>query len=667
MAHAPQPHAEPGTIDPVCGMTVSPERARGVVVHGGRTYRFCSERCADRFRAEPDRWLREPAPDVEAPAGAEYVCPMHPEAVRPAPGTCPICGMALEPRTAGAGDENPELDGMRRRLVVSAILTAPLFLLTMAAMFGASAAHALGARAGGWLEFALTTPVVAWGARPFFARAWESLRHRSANMFTLIAIGIGAAYGYSVAATIAPDLFPPSVRGHAGEVARYFEAAAVITTLVLVGQVLELTARSRTGSAIRALLALAPRTARRLTEDGSEGDVPLEHVRIGDLLRVRPGEKVPVDGAVVEGTSAVDESMLTGESIPVEKTPGARVTGGTVNGTGSFVMRAERVGNETLLARIVRMVSAAQRSRAPIQRLADAVAAWFVPAVIVVAVLTFLAWLVLGPPPALAHAVVNAVAVLIIACPCALGLATPMAVMVGVGRGATAGVLMKNAEALEFLEQVDTLVVDKTGTLTEGRPQLASVVAAADADEASVLAVAAGLEQASEHPLATAVITGARERRVTPARVEGFRARPGRGVTGTIEGRPAALGNAALLTELGVEPGPLDARADALRAGGETVVYVVDDGRVAGLLGVADPIKATTPEAIAMLRADGLRIVMVTGDGRATAEAVARQLGIDEAHADVLPERKGEIVARLRAEGRTVAMAGDGVNDAPAL
>jgi Cu+-exporting ATPase len=575
--------------------------------------------------------------------------------------------MALEPRTPVATDANPELDDMRRRLVVSAVLTAPLFLLTMADMLGASTAHVLGVRARGWLELGLATPVVAWGARPFFVRAWDSLRHRSANMFTLIAIGIGAAYGYSVAATVAPHVFPASARGHAGEVARYFEAAAVVTTLVLLGQVLELAARSRTGSAIRALLALAPRTARRLADDGSEVDVPLEHVHPGDRLRVRPGEKVPVDGAVVDGTSAVDESMLTGEPIPVEKTPGARVTGGTVNGTGSFVMRAERVGNEMLLARIVRMVSEAQRSRAPIQRLADAVAAWFVPAVIVVAVLTFVGWLLLGPPPALAHAVVNAVAVLIIACPCALGLATPMAVMVGVGRGATAGVLVKNAEALEILEKVDTLVVDKTGTLTEGRPRLASVIAASGADEVRLLAVAAGLEQASEHPLAAAVLTGARERRVTPTRVEGFRARPGRGVTGTIAGRRVALGNVALLTELGVDPGQLAARADALRGRGETVVYVVDDGRLAGLLGVADPIKPTTPEAIAMLHADGLRIVMVTGDGRATAEAVARQLAVDEVHADVLPERKGEIVARLRAEGRTVAMAGDGVNDGPAL
>jgi Cu+-exporting ATPase len=593
---------------------------------------------------------------------------MHPEIVRDEPGSCPICGMALEPLVPTA-EEGPsaELLDMERRLRVCAVLTVPLLAPMVSDLIpGNPLLHALGPRPLAWIQLVLATPVVLWGGWPFFARAWTSLVTRRLNMFTLIGIGTGAAYATSVVAAVAPDLFPPSFRVH-GTVPVYFEAAAVITTLVLLGQVLELRARSATSGAIRALLGLAPRTARVVRPDGREDDVPLEHVRVGDLLRVRPGEKVPVDGAVVEGASSVDESMVTGEPIPVEKRPGDQVVGGTVNGTGTFVMRAERVGAETLLAQIVRMVSEAQRSRAPIQRLADVVAAWFVPAVVVVALATFAGWAVWGPEPRLAYALVNAVAVLIIACPCALGLATPMSIMVATGRGAGAGVLVKNAEALEVMERVDVLVVDKTGTLTEGKPRLVTVVVLDAAEERELVRLAAGLERASEHPLAAAVMAGAVERGVRPAPVGEFRSVTGQGVVGTVEGRQVAAGNRALLDELGIPLGDAAARAAALAEEGQTVMFVAVDGRVAGLLGVADPIKPSTPEALAALRAERIHVVMLTGDARPTAAAVARRLGVADVQAEVPPDRKAAVVARLRAEGRTVAMAGDGINDAPAL
>ncbi len=599
----------------------------------------------------------------------EYTCPMHPEIVRDEPGACPICGMALEPRTVTAEAEaNPELVGMTRRFWVSVALTAPLLLLAMAEMIaGAPVPRMLSGRLLTWVQLALATPVVLWGGWPFFQRGWASVVNRSLNMFTLIAIGTGMAYGYSVIATLFPDLFPHAFRGHSGEAAVYFEAAAVITTLVLLGQVLDLRARSQTSSAIRALLGLAPKTARLIQEDGTEVDVPLERVQPGDRLRIRPGEKVPVDGVILEGMSAVDESMVSGEPVPVEKGPAAPVIGGTVNGTGSLIMRAERVGSETLLAQIVRMVSEAQRTRAPIQRLADTVSAYFVPAVIGVAALTFAMWALFGPEPRLVYALVNAVAVLIIACPCALGLATPMSIMVGTGRGAMAGVLIKNAEALEVLEQVDTLVVDKTGTLTEGKPRLASVVALVGLDEAELLRLAASLERGSEHPLAAAIVAGAQERGIGLADVQDFRSVTGKGVVGRVDGRIVALGNRPLLEDLQLEAGELVERAEDLRRSGQTVMFVAVDGKPAGLLGVADPIKASTSEAIQMLHQEGIRVVMLTGDSRTTAEAVARALGIDEVEAEVLPEQKSVVVKRLQAEGRVVAMAGDGINDAPAL
>jgi len=557
---------------------------------------------------------------------------------------------------------------MQRRFWASLALTVPVFALAMSDVLpGQPVQHALGMRVLTWIQLVLATPVVLWGGRPFFERGWASLANRSLNMFTLIALGTGTAYVYSLVAALAPRIFPASFRGHGGAVAVYFEAAAVITTLVLLGQVLELKARSRTASAIKALLQLAPKTARRLRADGGEEDVPLEQVQAGDRLRVRPGEKVPVDGVVLEGTSSVDESMVTGEPIPAEKSPGSRVTGGTVNGTGSLVMRAERVGRDTLLARIVQMVSEAQRSRAPIQRLADVVAGYFVPAVVLTAVVTFTIWATVGPEPRLAHALVNAVAVLIIACPCALGLATPMSIMVGTGRGALAGVLIKNAEALEVLEKVDTLVVDKTGTLTEGKPRLTSVVVASGGDEGELVRLAASLERASEHPLAAAIVAGAAERGVTLAEAKEFQSVTGKGVRGMVDARAVALGTRALLEELGVAVGGLAESAEALRRDGQTVVFVAVDGKAAGLVGVADPIKASTPEAIRLLHADGVRLVMLTGDSRTTAEAVARKLGIDQVMAEVLPEQKGEVVKKLQREGRVVAMAGDGVNDAPAL
>ena len=674
--HPPPPGASPGAPagarDPVCGMTVDPATAAHRSQHRGRTIFFCAASCKARFDADPERYLETgalaPAPAPSAP-GAEYTCPMHPEIVRPGPGTCPICGMALEPRVATAQDErNPELDDMTRRFWISLALTLPVLFLAMGEMLPLPRVREwLAGPLAGWAQLALATPVVLWGGWPFFERGWASLVNRNLNMFTLIAMGIGVAYAYSVLAIVAPGVLPPAFRGHGGGVPLYFEAAAVITTLVLLGQVLELRARGRTSSAIKALLGLAPPTARLVGPDGSERDVPLEHVEPGHRLRVRPGDKVPVDGTVVEGRSAVDESMLTGESIPVEKTPGAKVTAGTVNGTGSLVMEATRVGADTVLASIVRMVGEAQRSRAPIQRLADRVSSYFVPAVVTVAGLTFAIWATVGPEPRLAHALVNAVAVLIIACPCALGLATPMSIMVGTGRGATAGVLSRNAEALERLEKVDTLVVDKTGTLTAGQPRLVSVEPLETRDETTLLRLAASLERGSEHPLAAAIVAGAQEKGVALEPVTDFQSVTGRGVSGRVGDRRVALGNRSLLADLGVEGAPGFERAEALRAQGQTVVFVAVDGRPAGLLGVEDPVKDSTPEAIAMLRQEGLRLVMLTGDSRTTAEAVARRLGITDVRAEVLPGQKVEAIQRLQAEGRIVAMAGDGVNDAPAL
>ena len=700
-------------------MTVEPASAAAKLDYRGETYFFCSVHCQKLFAGDPAKYLSAararqktaPAerhtalaarevpgaiytcpmdPEVRQSGGGacpkcgmaleplevtvpstktEYVCPMHPEVVRDKPGSCPICGMALEPRVVTLAEEkNPELEDMSRRFWVGVILSAPVLLVAMSDIIPGQPLHRMfSSRWLTWFQFILTTPVVLWCGWPFFERAWVSIVNRSLNMFTLIGIGVGTAYLYSVAAVLVPGAFPDSVRGHGGEVAVYFEAAAVITTLVLLGQVLELRARSRTSGAIRALLGLAPKTARRVAPDGSEQDVPLEQVRVGDLLRVRPGEKIPVDGIVVEGQSAVDESMVTGEPIPVEKLQSSKVIGGTVNGTGSFLMRAERVGAETLLAQIVRMVSEAQRSRAPIQKLADRVSAYFVPAVVAIAVVTFIIWAAAGPEPRLAYALVNAVAVLIIACPCALGLATPMSIMVGTGRGAMVGVLIKSAEALEVLEKVDTLVMDKTGTLTEGKPRLAAVVAIKGVDEAELLRLAASLERASEHPLAGAIVAGARDRGITLARDQGFQSYPGKGVVGMVDGNRVALGNLKLFEDVKIDADILQGRAEALRAEGQTVMFVAIEKKLAGLIGVADPIKASTADAIRQLHDDGVRIVMLTGDSRVTAEAVARKLGIDEVHAEVLPSRKGEIVKQLQSEGRIVAMAGDGVNDAPAL
>jgi len=699
--------------DPVCGMTVTPGKAKGgSATHDGVEYWFCNPRCRDKFVADPAKYLvaapgpaATPAPATPttgtiytcpmhpevrrqgpgncpdcgmalepgvAVARTEYVCPMHPEIVRAEPGSCPICGMALEPRTVTQHDDNPELRDMTRRFAASAALTVPLLIQTMAEMLGAPITSLVSPRALPWIQLALATPVVVWGGWPFFVRGARSIVTRRLNMFTLIAIGIATAYGFSLVATLAPGLLPGAFRGHGGAVPVYFEPAAVITTLVLLGQVLELRARSATSSAIRALLGLAPRTARRIAGDGREDEVALERVMPGDRLRVRPGEKVPVDGVVLDGTSAVDESMLTGEAIPVEKVAGARVTGGTVNGTGGLVMRAERVGSETLLAQIVRMVGEAQRSRAPIQRLADVVSSYFVPAVVVSAIATFVVWAIVGPDQArLAYALVNAVAVLIIACPCALGLATPMSIMVGTGRGAAAGVLIRNAEALEVLERVTTLVLDKTGTLTEGKPTLVTVSPVGPSHSSDqLLRLAASLERASEHPLAAAIVAGATARGIALVEAAGFTSITGKGVTGTVDGTPVALGNLAMLAQLGLAADPaVQSQAEALRRQGQTVMYVVVDGALAGLIGVADPIKPAAAEAVRELRAEGLRIRILTGDNRTTAEAVATQLGLGGADviAEVLPTQKGAEIARLKAAGEIVAMAGDGVNDAPAL
>jgi P-type Cu+ transporter len=656
-------------LDPVCGMTISPDDAVGHLEHEGRTYYFCNESCLEQFRADPERFLSPGRRDAAAAdPEAEYTCPMHPEVRQKGPGSCPICGMALEPVAMTLEEQpNEELLDMGRRLRWSLALTAPILALMIADFLpGQPVHHFLPAGAMNWIGLALATPVVLWGGWPFFQRGWASILSGHLNMFTLIALGVGAAYAFSVVATIAPGLFPDSFRMN-GAVAVYFEPAAVIVVLVLLGQVLELRARGRTSAAIRNLLGLAPKTARRIEPDGTEHDVALGEVHVGDRLRVRPGERIPVDGVVVEGKSAVDESMVTGESIPVEKTPGSKVTGGTVNGTGAVVMKAERVGADTLLAQIVRMVGEAQRSRAPIQRLADTVSGWFVPIVIVCAVITSAVWWMYGPDPRLAHALVNAVAVLIIACPCALGLATPMSIMVGTGRGAEAGVLIRHAQALELLEKVTTLVVDKTGTLTEGKPRLVTVAPHDGFDERQLIRLVASLENVSEHPLAAAIVTGARDRSIALVDAIDFESLTGQGVIGTIEGRRVAVGNLKLLESLSVDAGSLSAQADELRRTGQTVMFVAVDGRAAGLVGVADPIKDTAREAIRALHAEGIRVVMVTGDNKTTAEAVAAAVGIDRVEADVLPDRKAAVVRELQARGERVAMAGDGINDAPAL
>jgi len=655
--------------DPVCGMSVDPAGAADTVDLQRTRYFFCSAGCAAQFRTDAARYVEPREHRPEPQRGTVYTCPMHPEVLQEGPGACPICGMALEPRTPTVEEApNPELVDMSRRLWVSAAFALPVLLLAMADLVpGLPHAGIFAPPLRTWIELMLATPVVLWGGKPLFERGWASLVHQNLNMFTLIALGVGVAYLYSLVAVLVPGIFPAAFRGPAGGVPVYFEAAAVITALVLLGQVLELRARSRTTSAIRALLKLAPNTARLVRPDGPDVDVPLAQVRPGQTLRVRPGEKIPVDGVVFEGASAVDESMLTGEPIPAEKIAGSRVTGGTVNGTGGFLMRAERVGSETLLARIVQMVSEAQRSRAPIQRLADRVAAWFVPAVVGTAVVTFVGWAAIGPEPRLAHALVNAVAVLIIACPCALGLATPMSIMVGTGRGALGGILIKNAAALERLERVDTVVVDKTGTLTEGKPRVTNIVARRAGGEGELLRLAASLERGSEHPLAEAIVAAATAQRLNLAPVQGFGSETGKGVAGVVEGHRVVLGNARLFEDAGIALGDLAARAEALRAHGATVVFVAADGQAAGLLGVTDPIKPTARDAIRLLHEEGVTLVMVTGDGRTTAEAVARELGIDRVEAEVLPERKHEIVRQLQAEGRIVAMAGDGINDAPAL
>jgi P-type Cu+ transporter len=760
--------------DPVCGMTVDPERAPAKISHADVTYFFCCKSCADKFQAAPDKYLSassisshaistqmpsqfvqlggtkpasgtaalssvatvESSPSSTGPASAtgapfefsvgtargsspaqqkpnyicpmdpevsqdhpgacpkcgmalepavplapatriEYTCPMHPEIVRPGPGSCPICGMALEPRTAVVEDEeNPELVSMTRRFWVSVALTIPVLVLGMSSMIPGLPMRILSTlglsmNSTGWIELLFATPVVLWGGWPFFERGWASIVNRSLNMFTLIALGTGTAYVYSVIAVLFSGIFPPSFREMNGVVSVYFEAAAAIVTLVLLGQVLELKARSRTSLAIRALLKLSPKTARLVRADGTEIDVPVEHIGVGDMLRVRPGEKLPVDGIVTDGSSSVDESLMTGEPIPVEKVEGSRVVGGSVNGTGSLVMRAERVGGETMLAQIVRMVSEAQRSRAPVQKLADRIASYFVPAVLAIAAITFIIWAVFGPEPRMAHALLNAVAVLIIACPCALGLATPMAIMVGTGRGASAGVLIKNAGSLEILEKVDTLVVDKTGTLTEGRPRVSLIFVAPGFDDAQVLRIAATLERSSEHPLAAAILAAAKGRSQELGDAKSFLSITGKGVTAIVDGHSVVLGNRALFAELHIDlasgPGYLDDTAESLESGGKTVMFIAVDGKPAGLIAVEDPVKATTAEAIEQLHRDGIRIVMLTGDSRATAEAVARKLKIDQVHAGVLPAQKSEIVKKLQTEGRVVAMAGDGVNDAPAL
>ncbi len=666
-------HAEAGAaaaVDPVCGMRVDPHATQHRYAYQGRTYYFCSAGCRTKFAADPAKFLSSedtkaaPAP---VPEGTIYTCPMHPEIRQVGPGSCPICGMALEPVAATAETgPSPELVDMTRRFWIGLVLSIPVVALEMGGHL-TNLHMLLGQTLSNWVQLAIATPVVLWAGWPFFVRGWQSLVTRNLNMFTLIAMGTGVAWIYSVVATVAPGVFPATFRGAEGAVAVYFEAAAVITVLVLLGQVLELRAREQTSGAIRALLDLAPKIARRVKDDGSEEDVSLDLVAAGDRLRVRPGEKVPVDGELLEGRSAIDESMVTGESMPVTKAPGAKVIGGTLNQTGAFIMRAEKVGRDTMLAQIVQMVAAAQRSRAPIQRLADQVSGWFVPAVIAVAVIAFAAWATFGPEPRFAYGLVAAVTVLIIACPCALGLATPMSIMVGVGRGALAGVLIKNAEALERMERVDTLVVDKTGTLTEGKPKVVAVAAGRGFDEAEVLWLAASAERASEHPLARAVVAGAAERGIALADVAEFDAPTGKGVSGTVAGRKIVLGNAKFLDEAGISTAALEDSAERQRQDGATVIYLGVKGEAAGIIAIADPVKQSTPEALRALTADGVRVVMLTGDNATTAKAVARRLGITEVEAEVLPDQKSAVVARLRSQARVVAMAGDGVNDAPAL
>ncbi|AZO49349.1 MAG: heavy metal translocating P-type ATPase [Mesorhizobium sp.] len=655
--------------DPVCGMSVDRSSARHFIRHEGQGFYFCSAGCKGKFEAAPANYLGDrPAPQP-MPKGTQYTCPMHPEIIRDKPGACPICGMALEPMGVPTGDEgpNPELVDFTRRFWVSAVLSLPLLVIAMAPMLGLSFESLIDDRTKTWAELALASPVVLWAAFPFFHRGWDSIRNRSPNMWTLISLGVGAAYLYSVAATLFPDIFPHQFRGHGGAVPVYFEAAAVIVALVFLGQVLELRARERTGSAIRALLDLAPKTARLIGADGSESDVPLDTVKAGDRLRIRPGDAVPVDGVVLEGRSAIDESMITGEPLPVEKTEGDALTGGTLNKNGSLVMRAERIGAETTLSRIVELVAKAQRSRAPIQGLADRVSFYFVPAVVLVALAAFAAWAVLGPQPSLIFAIVSAVSVLIIACPCALGLATPMSIMTATGRGAHAGVLIKEAAALERFASVDTLIVDKTGTLTEGRPRLTDVVPAGGIAENELLALAASLEKGSEHPLAEAIVEGAADRGIKIADAGDFEAVTGKGVSGTVAGSKVALGNPAMMADLGIDTGLVSGPADALRGEGKTAMFVAIGGRLAGIVAVADPVKATTAEAIRALHDSGLRIIMATGDNERTASAIAGKLGIDEVRAGLLPEQKGALVEELRTKGAGVAMAGDGVNDAPAL
>ncbi|MER9897080.1 heavy metal translocating P-type ATPase [Mesorhizobium sp. M0130] len=655
--------------DPVCGMSVDRATARHFLRHEGQGFYFCSAGCKAKFEAEPAKYLGDrPAPQA-MPKGTQYTCPMHPEIIRDKPGSCPICGMALEPMGVPTGDEgpNPELVDFTRRFWVSAVLSVPLLVIAMAPMLGLTFEAFIDDRAKVWLELALASPVVLWAAFPFFHRGWDSILNRSPNMWTLISLGVGAAYLYSVVATLFPGLFPHQFRGHDGTVPVYFEAAAVIVALVFLGQVLELRAREKTGSAIRALLDLAPKTARLIGADGSENDVPLETVNAGDRLRIRPGDAVPVDGIVLEGRSSIEESMITGEPLPVEKTEGDNLTGGTLNKNGSLVMRAEKIGAETTLARIVELVAKAQRSRAPIQGLADRVSFYFVPAVVLVAIIAFVAWAIVGPEPSLVFAIVSAVSVLIIACPCALGLATPMSIMTATGRGAHAGVLIKEAAALERFASVDTLIVDKTGTLTEGRPRLTDVVAVEGMAQDELLALAAGLEKGSEHPLAEAIVEGARERGVKVPDASGFEAVTGKGVSGTVSGQKVALGNAAMMADLGIDTASVQASAEALQADGKTAMFVAVAGKLAGLVAVADPIKATTAEAIKALHDSGLKIVMATGDNERTAKAIAAKLGIDAVRAGLLPEQKNALVEELRAGGAGVAMAGDGVNDAPAL
>ena len=660
--HAP---AKGGVIDPVCGMTVDPHTAKHRAEYRGRPYYFCSAGCKTKFTADPQKYLSKEKEVEPVAEGTMYTCPMHPQIRQVGPGACPICGMALEPEIATAETgPNPELVDMTRRFWIGLALALPVMVIEMSGHFGA---HWFAPAVSNYIQFAFATPVVLWAGWPFFVRGWQSLLTRNLNMFTLIAMGTGVAYVYSLAATFAPGIFPPAFRGHGGTPAVYFEAASMITVLVLIGQVLELRARAATSGAIRALLDLAPKTARRLRADGSDEEIALDAVAVGDKLRVRPGDKVPVDGAVLEGRSALDESMVTGESMPVTKDVGAHVIGGTLNRSGSFVMRADKIGKDTVLSQIVQMVAAAQRSRAPIQRLADQVAGWFVPAVIAVALVAFASWATFGPEPRFAFGLVAAVSVLIIACPCALGLATPMSIMVGVGRGAQAGVLIKNAEALERMEKIDTLVIDKTGTLTEGKPKVVAVVALPGFDEADVLRLAASVERGSEHPLAAAIVAAAQERKLTLSPVRGFDAPAGKGVIGMVDKQRLALGTAAFLKELNIDPAPLAADAERLRADGATAVLLAVNGKPAGCIAIADPVKATTADALAALRAGGIRVVMLTGDNRVTAQAVAKRLGIDQVEAEVLPEQKSKVIEKLTREGRVVAMAGDGVNDAPAL